>query len=446
MFFVVVNVAVFAQQNNPANYEANISLYGQPVAIREYYYDRLSQLRAHLFNHNLTYNANGQVLTHIKSSEGLYDTILPLFKNFIEPESKIEYNFRYDSQNRLTYFSKRKMLKNSTDTTLKIDEGWSYDNFNMLTARSYWEWDTSQKNLSNPSYQRNILRNAQNKVLKIEKLTYNFNTKGLVLNEIVEYNYNSVGIIDTVYWFQKNNNGVMAFKEKWFNFIHFKYNDINTDSLLLTSYTVQDSKNQYFTVNQQFDTQFRQLFYRKNDIYNISLLKKEWIYEINRKTLIIDDLNKYETNYDESGDFTYQENFTQYDNDWVSDEVPLEVIERTFDSNKTLFAHVKLWDQDQPFYRKKADFEYVYDQVSSLNSDLTQNNLFQVFPNPSFDGFIRITNAQNIESIIVFNLENQQSEVITNYTNQLNFNSGNYIIKLNSKDGSSNFKKVIVLE
>lgn len=423
----------------PQNYESNLSLYGKPLAIREYYYHRLAQIRGHFYNHQLSYSPTGKVVKHIKSNEALYDTIPDLFENALPTIGTTIYNFAYDTANRLVYFE-NKFTDSASKASTQRDEAWVYDNHNMLIQRNYWEWSEGTKIIKNPSYQRTISRDSQDQIVKIEKKSYSFLDRGLSLSEIVEYKYED-NLIDSIIIYQKNDQGEMVLFEKRYDLVFTMYNEVNTDSLLLASYTSMEKDGNLYTNILDYDAEYRQTLFLKKDVTGATVLKKEWIFEPYMSALVFNESQRFETHYDASGAITYQENFTKYAEEWSSDEVPLEVIERTIIDEKIILAAIKLWDQDQPFYRKKADFEYVYD-VPTLANDAT---VFQniVYPNPC-QGFIHVSNMDLLSALTLVGNDGQSTSLALSTNISLPVSSGLYILKMQYRDGSFQNLKLVV--
>lgn len=434
--FVLLTGCLSAQI--PQNYESNLSLHGRPKAIREYYYHRLAQIRGHFYNHQLSYNSLGQVIKHQKTNEGLYDTIPDLFEGALPPIGTTVYNFAYDSKNRLIYFE-NKFTDSSSQITTQRDEAWVYDEHQMLIQRNYWEWSEGTKIIKNPSYQRVVTRDDQNRIVKIEKNSYSFLDRGLSLSEIILYKYKG-NMIDSIIIYQKNDQGYMALFEKRYNLTFSMYNALNTDSLLLKSYTSMESDGYTYSNILSYDDQYRQTLFDKRDVNGVSVLNKEWIFEPYMTAMIFNGTQRFENHYDASGSLTFQENFTKYDDEWFSDEVPLEVIERNISDEKVTFATIKLWDQDQPFYRKKADFEYVYETPTWETEELYKN---AVYPNPC-QGILHIKDIGKYASLTLIGYDGRASTLPLQETVLLEVASGLYIMKMGLKDGSYQNVKLVV--
>lgn len=399
VLFALTILGAYSQINTPQYYDNTLSLIGQPMSVREYYYDRLAQIRAHYYIHSFTYNSAGKILLHTKNNIGLYDTIAPLFQNKVPAVGLSKYAFTYDSKNRLIQYTN--LFKGIAGDSTRIDEEWTFDQHDMITKSYIWEWTPENgKTIKNPSYNREITRNTNNKVIKIEKNAFSFSTGGLVLSEITEYKYGTTNEIDTLVISARDDNGQMHFKEKWYDLSFIKYNALNTDSLLLASYKLKDATSSLFTVEQQYDSLSRQTFYHKKDINAATVLKKEWEYGDTSKTITIEYLDgseligyRYRSNFDQFGYLDFEETFTRDGEEWYPEGPPLEIIQRTYENGKIIKATTLLNDQDRNFYRLKADFEYEYNIVAQIDDQQDQRQ-FSVYPNPS-QGLIYHSYDQN---------------------------------------------------
>lgn len=436
-FFILLfalGINIFSQENQPINYGNynTLSLVGLPSSVREYYYDRLSQIRAHYYNHLFTYDQSGHILLHTKTNIGLYDTILPLFQNIVPPEGITKYSFAYDSKNRLIHFTN--LYKGLAGDSTRIDEEKEFDEYNMTTKSYVWEWTPENgKTIKNPSYDRKIFRDTNNRVLKIEKNAYSYTTNGLVLSEVITYKYDLSSQIDTVVFSGRDNNGQIVFKEKWYDLSYIKYNTQNTDSLLLASYKLKDASSSRFTVQQEYDSLERQTFYHKTDTSESTVLKKEWKYEDTSKTITIEYLDgseligyRYRANFDKFGYLDFEETFTRDGEEWYPEGPPLEIIQRTYENGKIIKATTLLNDQDRNFYRLKADFEYEYNIVAQIDDQIDQKQ-YSVYPNPS-QGLIYHSYDQNTTKLELIAADGTSKVLKAENPLQLEVPKGLYIL------------------
>ena len=94
----------------------------------------------------------------------------------------------------------------------------------MLVQHNFWDITNTDTVLKNPSHRRVVFRDSLGQVIRIEKFTYSFAERGLILTEITEAFYTG-GIMDTVFVF-KLNNGAMSLHQKMYDLEFERYDPL----------------------------------------------------------------------------------------------------------------------------------------------------------------------------------------------------------------------------
>lgn len=379
----------FGQQLLPFYYEKNLPLYGKPVKVSEYYYEYHSQAKAHYYNHQMTYDDQGRIKTHVKSNAGLLDLDnIPLpFHTILDLRPvTITYSFKYDGENRLVYFTRNQFQEEVG--TYQQDEEWKYDAHGMLTEHNFWEVGISDTILKNPSFRRTIFRDGSNQVHKIEKAAYSFSAKDLVVSEITGFTYRS-GFIDTIFTYRVSN-GIQSLVDKKYNITFRRYDPLNTDSVLFDAYSRADQTGQVTLHMITYDRDNRKIRSVTTTTAQDTIALTEWTYDLFRTVEETDGYYTLETYHDETGYETYREEFQN----GSSLAKPSEYNTRLVEDGKIKHALLEIWDPVTLFYRKDTEYIFEYDVVSGLTNS-PEPKICRVFPNPS-RGILHIENTEGI--------------------------------------------------
>ena len=427
---------VDAQPVLPFYYEQNLPLNGRPNKISEYYYEYHTQAKAHYYDHFLQYDAQGKVKSHVKTNKDLLhpDSIPLTFKDIIDPRAvTIAYSFEYDNHNRLIYFRK----KQSQDEvgSFQQDEEWKYDQQGMLVAHLFTTIENGDTVLKNPSSRRTIYRDGTNKVLKIEKFTYFFANKGLVLNEVTEFGYRS-RILDTITSYRILD-GEKTLVSKKYAILFNKYVPLNTDSLLFESY-LEDIFDRITKHTFRYDDAQRMTESITQSDNGDTLSYSTWTFEALKTTENTDD-HITETFFDETGYERYEEEFEG----GYSLATPADLNTRKLEDGKMKHALLEIWDPVTRFYRKDTEYFFYYDQTTGTETEMSAKNEFQVYPNPSF-GTLFLKNWNELTRLDLISVDGLTFSLPIQPVLQLNVPKGLYLLQALFADGSSKQTKIVI--
>jgi len=436
IFALFIPSVCFAQGELPFYYEQNLPLYGHPSGAEEFYYEYHTQAKAHYYSHHMAYDPQGRIKTHVKTNVGLLDSIPLTFQDIIDLRPiTITNSFDYDLQDRLAHFVRQRYQEEVG--TFQQDEIWKYDDFGMLAQHLFLEVNGTDTLVKNPSMKRVIYRDAFQKVLKIEKYAYSFTDKGLVLTESASFGY-AGGVIDTISIFQISNEG-QSLKEKRYGLAFYLYNDRNTDSLLLVSYTSKDAAGGLTQHGMAYDNSGRILHHQINDSTGANITQTNWKYDTLKITESTDGHYRLEVYTDETGYERYREEF---ENDH-SLAVPADLNTRTLKNGRIEHALLEIWDPVTLFYRKDTEYFYSYDDVTALPPTYSSTKRIQVYPNPS-TGTIHLPDISDIERLELVSAEGRTEALPLALTLELDVPKGIYLLRMAMKDQSIQVKKLIV--
>lgn len=434
-----ISVISYAQSGLPFYYEKNLPLYGQPQYIQEYYYEYHTQVKAHLYNHAIEYDALGRVKTHTKSNAGLVDPedIPPTFDGIIDPRPvTITYLFSYyASQNRLARFTRHQYQEKVG--AFQQDEEWIFDDFGMLSEHNFREVQLTDTVLKNPSSRRAIYRDPSGKVEKIEKYTYSYLDAGLILTELTLFSYDS-DLIDSVATYRVAN-GARKLQEKKFNLSFQRHDPFNTDSVLYSSFTAVNQAGDTSVNSISYDHFNRPLLALKTSLDEDTIAITEWLYESGKTTQTTDGFYVLEIYYDETGYEIYREEFAGGN----SLAVPADFNTRTIEGGKIAHALFEIWDPVALFYRK--DTEYLYDADILTNYSFSKPTLTrkEIFPNPT-TGTVFLPDVDRIESLELISLHGSVIPLPVSGEIHLDLPNGIYMVYIFYKDGSGQTSKLII--
>lgn len=421
----------------PFYYEKNLPLNGFPVKVEEYYYEYHTQVRAHYYDHFIEYDSLGRVSKHVKTNKGLLDDIPPIFVNIIDPRPVTITNmFEYDTRQRMTYFIRNQYQEEVGEW--RQDEEWLYDSYHALVEHNFWEVSRDQKIIKNPSVRWQYDRTENGQIRRIEKQTYSFADRGLVLSEISVLGYRQ-NKLDTLSVYQMLN-GRATFKEKKFDLRFQRYHDTNQDSMLLR---------EFYHINAAGDTTFHSIKYdeliRKLAEYTTSmtgdtLVRTEWQYEEYAVIETRNDTYRREIYYDETGYERYREEFQN----GYSLAVPADLHTRILEDGRMQSALYEIWDPVTYYYRKDTEHLYFYDLITSLPQNKSLSDAIRVFPNPS-SGTFYLDKPDDVVAVSLYSTDGKIMELPVSFVITPECPKGIYLLVIKKRDNS--IQKIrIVLE
>ena len=437
MFLLLSTVSRGQIRDLPFYYEKNLPLDGLPAKVEEYYYEYHTQAKAHYYNHFIEYDSLDRVRKHVKTNTGLLDDIPLTFINIIDPRPvTITCLFEYDSHKRLIHFIRNQYQEEVGEW--RQDEEWLYDRYHTLVEHNFWEVSEEQKIIKNPSVRWRYDREANGQVKRIEKLTYSFGDRGLVLSEITELGYRQ-NVLDTISIYQVLNERI-TLREKRVDLRFHQYNDTNPDSMLLRSYYRVDVAGDTTLQSVIYDDQNRRLEALTRGVSGDTITHTEWQYE---ELALIETVNKLYTReiyYDETGYECYREEFQN----GYSLAVPADFHTRTLDNGRMQTALYEIWDPVTYFYRKDTEYLYFYDPVTSLPQNAFLSDAIMVFPNPS-SGTFYLDKPDDVAEISLYSTDGKISELPVSYAITPECPKGIYLLVIKKRDNSVQ-KTRIVLE
>lgn len=417
-------------------YEQNLSLYGNPSDAEEFYYEYHTQAKAHYYSHHMSYDPQGRIKTHVKTNVGLLDSIPLTFQGIIDTRPMtITYSFEYNERGQYTHFVRHQFQEEVG--TFQQDEIRQYDSYGMLTRQLFQEVNGTDTVVKNPSTKRIIYRDASHKVTHIEKYTFSFADKGLILSEITSFGY-LTDKIDTISVFQIGSSGP-TLKGKKYGLMFQSYHDLNTDSLLFLSYSMADVVGDVTKHAFSYDTANRMLHHAILDSTGAFIAQSNWSYEPFKTTESTSGRYRLEVYTDETGYERYREEFQ---NDY-SLAVPADMNTRTVENGRIQHALSEVWDPVTLFYRKDTEYFYSYGDMTGLLTRPALNNRLSVYPNPS-SGTIHLPESVDIERLEICSVEGKVSTLTPNVTIQLDLPKGIYLLNAWRKDGSYQSMKLLV--
>lgn len=435
LFGLIVSKAVFGQADIllPFYYEKNLPTLGNPLLVEEYYYEYHSQEKAFYYKHTFDYDSLGRIRKHVKSNVGLLDNISPTFQNIIDKRPvTITYTFEYDTLGRLVYFTRTQYQQDVGE--FSQDEEWKYDAFGTLVQHNFWELVAGVKTIKNLSSRRTIYRNERGQLTQVDKYSYSFAAKKLVLTETIKYGYKAT-LVDTIAVFQVSN-GNTSRKEVKYGLSFRKYNDVNPDSVLLESYYLIDSQNDTTLCNLKYDPQNRKIASTTLKLNKDTVTFSTWEYMPFSMIERTDGFYRLEVYWDETGYERYREEF---ENDY-SLGVPLDLNTRLVEDGKILNALYQVWDPVMLFYRKDTEYVFFYDLPAGLDKIFYTKSVL-VYPNPSA-GVVYIPQHDEVEEMTLQSIDGRSWKISPSSRLVLDQPKGLYVFVCNMKDGSVRKTKV----
>jgi hypothetical protein len=427
---------VYCQSILPFYYEKNLPLNGKPFKVSEYYYEYHTQVKAHYYDHAIQYDSDGRIKNHFKTNKDLLnpDSIPLTFKDIIDPRPvMINYSFDYDLQNRLVYF--RKTQSQIEVGSFQQDEEWKYDQYGMLIEHNFWNIENGDTVIKNPSFRRVVYRDKLNQILKIEKFTYSFANKGLILDEILEFGYR-FEIQDTITLFRMIN-GQKTLINKKYDISFYKYSPLNSDSTLFNSFFELDAMNIITKHTFSYDTSERiieSIIQSGDDTLSYS----KWLFEDLKSTENTDG-HITETYFDQTGYVKYEEEFEG----GFSLAVPADKNTRQLVNGEMKHALLEIWDPVTRFYRKDTEYIYFYNQPTKDDREMLTKDEFQVYPNPT-NGQLILKNWNELINLNLTSVDGLAFSLPIQPQQQLNLPKGLYMLHALFADGSSNHTKIVV--
>lgn len=427
----------FGQVSLPFYYEQNLPLYGHPLKVEEYYYEYHTQAKAYYYHHTIEYDAQGRVQKHVKSNVGLLDldNIPEPFHGIIDTRPvTITYSFRYDSQNRLSRFSLHNFQEQVA--TFQRDEEWKYDAQGMEVEHNFWDVSTTDTLLKNPSSKRVIYRDASNRVQRIEKYTFSFADKALVMSGITENKYGPVDL-DTVTTYRINE-GSEILVEKKYNLSFKKYDPLNTDSLSYTSYTAIDNWGEVTQHTFVYDGLNRKVESLTTTLLQDTVTITDWLYEPLKITETTD-RHTVETHYDETGYERYHEEFE----DGYSLRMPEDMNTRETEDGEIKRAILEIWDPVARFYRKDTEYTFYHTISTGIEGSTLALKANNIYPNPS-TGTLYLENARDMMGVELISSEGTSVPLSVNAVLELEVPKGLYLLSATFRDGSIQRTKIML--
>jgi hypothetical protein len=386
--FLLVNLMLFCRLLSlaqlPTIYlykdeERHLSLKDKPEKIEEFYYEYRSQIRGHTFNHQISYDNLGRVVLHKKDNAGLYDSLPPVFKIFTDSiPTFISYRFEYDSLGR---YKEYEYLRTQGDNPLyRILENWTFDAFGMQTDDILTQTDGEISKLNSNSTKRLIIREiGTNKVKQIIKYEYVFLAKKLKPYEAEVFEYED-DTINKVKVFYLNEDSISFLKEEKVNLSFKVYNDLNTDKLLLNSYTSERSNGDTLLFNLTFGENLK-------PISNFGVSKNNMADTLEYKLWIYTDSSL--TKFNSQDDYTIyiydSSNYSKTEIEYI-DGYPVfekaDFVTRVFEAEKLEYSLVNTWESAINIWLKDKEYLYYYDDPTGLAFENSSKNELAVYPNP----------------------------------------------------------------
>ena len=383
----------------------------------------------------LQYDGQGRVKTHIKSNNDLLnpDSIPLTFKDIIDPRPiTITYSFDYDAQDRLVYF-RRNQLQAGVDT-LQQDEEWKFDLQGTWVEHNFWTIQYGDTSIKNLSVRRIVYRDSAHRVVKIDKLTYSFADKKLVLSESARFGYH-LGILDTITTYAVSS-GQETFSGKKYAIVYDRYDPIHIDSLLFKSYTEMDATGGITTKTFGYDSLQRMVASLTLSNLGDTVSRSSWVFAPYHTTEMIDDQTT-ETYFDVTGYERYDEEFSG----GSSLGVPANMNTREVVNGEIQHALLEVWDPVTLFYRKDTEYVFGYDAITGIQEDVLENNGFQAYPNPT-SGQLFLKNWDKVVQLELISMEGIVTPLPLQAVLQLNVSNGLYLIRASFLDGHSSQTKI----
>ncbi len=440
-FFVIVLLCIpeisRGQVNGlPFYYEKNLPLNGQPSRVEEYYYEYHTQVKAHYYNHFIEYDSLGRVKKHVKTNVGLMDDIPLTFINIIDPRPvTITCSFEYDIHNRLTYFIRNQYQEEVGEW--RQDEEWLYDRYHTLVEHNFREVSEEQKIIKNPSVRWRYGRKENGQVKRIEKLTYSFADRGLVLSEITEFGYRQ-NRLDTISVYQVLNERTIL-KEKRVDLSFQRYNDTNPDSMLLGAFYRISATGDTTFQSVMYDDQNRRLAALTTGVAGDTIAHTEWQYEEFSVTETSNGAYSREIYYDETGYERYREEFQN----GYSLAVPADFHTRVLDNGRMQTALYEIWDPVTYFYRKDTEYLYFYDLITSLPQNTFMSDAIMVFPNPC-SGTFYLDKPDDVAEISLYSTDGKTRELPVSFAITPECPKGIYLLVIKKRDNSVQRTRIVL--